>query len=74
MQVIKGCFKFVESDIFVYVDKIDKIYLIYVDQLAFIREVTEEASSEGVNKSVNSSIPGKLNSSGEEGSRNTIRS
>ena len=45
MQVIKECFKFIESDIFIYVERPNLVYLIYIDQLAFIKEVTEEASS-----------------------------
>ena len=30
MQVISGCFKFVESDIFLYVEKLSKIYLVFI--------------------------------------------
>lgn len=44
MQIISGCFKFIESDIFIYMNNIKQIYLIFVDQLAFIKEVTEEHS------------------------------
>jgi hypothetical protein len=51
MQVIRGCFKFVESDIFLYVDNLKMIYLVFVDQLAFIKEVSNEASSDSVNQS-----------------------
>lgn len=45
MQVISGCFKFMESDIFVYISNANLVYLVFMDQLAFIKEVTEEAGS-----------------------------
>lgn len=45
MEFISGCFKFIQSDIFLYVDNIKLIYLVFVDQLAFIKEVTEYPSS-----------------------------
>jgi hypothetical protein len=40
MNIISGCFKFVESDIFLYVDNLKHVFVIFVDQLAFIKEVT----------------------------------
>lgn len=45
MQIISGCFKFIESDIFIYLSHLKQVYLVFVDQLAFIREVTEDLSS-----------------------------
>lgn len=40
MEIISGCFKFIESDIFLYVGNLKLIYLVFVDQLGFIKEVT----------------------------------
>ena len=37
MQIISGCFKFIESDIFIYCANTKQIYLIYLDQLDQIR-------------------------------------
>ena len=60
VQVIKGCFKLVESDIFIYVDSLQHIFLVFIDSLAFIKEVTEDASSDS------RSQPSSLSHSSEE--------
>lgn len=46
MEQVSGCFKLVEADIFIYASSQTRIYLVFVDQLAFIKEVTEDPSSE----------------------------
>ena len=74
MKVIKGCFKFIESDVFFYVESRSKVFIVYVDQLAFIKEVTEDASSSKKSESVLSQssrgIPATVI---EKSSENTIR-
>jgi hypothetical protein len=50
MQLISGCFKFIESDIFVYVSNFKLVYLIFVDHLAYIKEVSEHPSSSQIDR------------------------
>lgn len=46
LQSVSGCFKLVEPDIFVYVERLTEVYLVYVEELQGIQEV-EEIDSEG---------------------------
>lgn len=46
LQSIGGCFKLVEPDIFVYVERLTEVYLVYVEELQGIKE-EEEIDSEG---------------------------
>jgi hypothetical protein len=46
LQSVGGCFKLVEPDIFVYVEKLTEAYLVYVEELQGIKE-EDEIDSEG---------------------------
>lgn len=45
MEIDHGCFHFRESDVFIYLEGKEDIYLAFTDELLKIREVTERESS-----------------------------
>jgi len=53
---MSGCFKLTESGVYVYVGSVNQVYLIFMDQLAIIKEATEGGNSDYLDRSNNSNI------------------